>query len=430
MLGPAVAAVLLLGCGASRSDSAPEPSDPEQAREPQPPQPTPAPTPPPAQPAATLHATRIAELLPRIDDSPDPLHADITPAVLALSDLGPPAALAVVPLLEADDRMTRLHAQRVVEGVVMRLHGFSPGRGFGDRPVGEPLARTLLASFDYDFDAPPGARSAAAARARAWLLDAGAALPPDESRARGSVRASFTAATHWVFAGDSIPIEVAVTNEGTDPLTFDVGGDYRGSFFHLRFGFVVRDEDGAVVCDTIASPPMSLGGLGTTETLAPGATHRETVHALPACRALLEPGTYRITITRTLTTGADPPAECGWGAFPDLTRGAAPSYPPACSAALADVPQVTFELSVRVFPYARELLAAGLRDLARREARDPSGGGGPRIWYVQWLCREVRCDCPDLDATRQSSPAGMTRWLAEVASGLPERIPATPCARR
>ena len=69
---------------------------------------------------------QIRALVLAIDERPNPLHSDITPAVLRLIELGLPAAAQVVDLLDAPNPKTRQHAQRVIEGVVMRQSGWVP----------------------------------------------------------------------------------------------------------------------------------------------------------------------------------------------------------------------------------------------------------------------------------------------------------------
>lgn len=107
-------------------------------------------------------------LIRTIDDAADPAHLDVTPAVSALGGLGLRAVPPLLDLLESSERMTRLHAQRALEMVVYRRHGFVPGRGFpSDRA--EQAAREELISSGYDFDAEPELRAAAIRRLRTWF---------------------------------------------------------------------------------------------------------------------------------------------------------------------------------------------------------------------------------------------------------------------
>jgi len=93
----------------------------------------------------------IDSLIATLDDNYDMLHSDYTPSVYKLSELGIPAIVAVLPLLNNAKDETRLHAQRVTEGVVMRMYGFIPGQGFSNNPNGEDTARSTLESIGYDY---------------------------------------------------------------------------------------------------------------------------------------------------------------------------------------------------------------------------------------------------------------------------------------
>src|SRR5688500_4081046 len=68
-----------------------------------------------------VHSKLLDSLVKTIDDNYDPLHTDYTPSVHALSSLGLPAIKAVLPVLNSPKSDTRLHAQRVVEGVIYRM---------------------------------------------------------------------------------------------------------------------------------------------------------------------------------------------------------------------------------------------------------------------------------------------------------------------
>lgn len=92
----------------------------------------------------------IDSLVATIDDNYDMLHTDYTPSVYKLSGLGIPAVEAVIPLLDNTSEDTRLHAQRVVEGVIYRMNSFIPGQGFTAKE-GEDKARNILNSIGYDW---------------------------------------------------------------------------------------------------------------------------------------------------------------------------------------------------------------------------------------------------------------------------------------
>ena len=109
------------------------------------------------------------QLVKTINDDPDPLHADVTPSVLKLSEEGLAGARAVLDLLDASGLLTRRRAQRVIEGVVMRRHGWVAGQGYTD-PDGQQKTQDLLAANgNYQADAVPGERRRAAEKWRRWL---------------------------------------------------------------------------------------------------------------------------------------------------------------------------------------------------------------------------------------------------------------------
>lgn len=108
-----------------------------------------------AQAAAGLarsgHPNGLPALLQTLNDAPDLLHLDRTPAVDALPAFGLAAAPALLDRMADADTMTRLHAQRAFEGVVARLGAAAP------------------AGSAYAYDADESLRAAALQRWRAWL---------------------------------------------------------------------------------------------------------------------------------------------------------------------------------------------------------------------------------------------------------------------
>ena len=110
---------------------------------------------------------RIDALVRGLDDDPDPLHLDMTPAVQALGEIGTDAVPALAGPLGSPSQDTRLRAQRALEAIVQRRHGFAPGRGFPGGQA-EQDARDELAEIGYDFEAEPSERAAAIERLRVW----------------------------------------------------------------------------------------------------------------------------------------------------------------------------------------------------------------------------------------------------------------------
>jgi hypothetical protein len=123
---------------------------------------------------------RIARLLRTLDDDADPLHADFTPSVFGLIQLGLPGAAAVVDTLESPSGSSRMHASRVIEGVLGRCYGFAFGQGFPNRRAEDDWRRVWRANGSYDDQQPPEKSRAAVAKWRAWIK---AALD-EESRDR------------------------------------------------------------------------------------------------------------------------------------------------------------------------------------------------------------------------------------------------------
>jgi len=145
---------------------------------------------PPPGPAAACPAPApsIQALVARIDQAYDKLHSDFTPAVFALIELDLAGACAVLELLDAPLADTRLHASRVLEGVLTRRAGFVPGQGFRDRR-GDDQARADLADIGYSYDQPLAIRRAAAARWRAWVERAvRSAAPPTTTPSASNLR--------------------------------------------------------------------------------------------------------------------------------------------------------------------------------------------------------------------------------------------------
>lgn len=111
----------------------------------------------------------IPSLLAQIDEEPDKLHSDSTPAVEALIEIGEPALAPVLELMLSPNRETRMRAQKVLEGVTLRLHGFRPGHGWDDRSHEDDWRRFWKSLGGLDWDAPEAERAATVARWREWL---------------------------------------------------------------------------------------------------------------------------------------------------------------------------------------------------------------------------------------------------------------------
>jgi len=111
--------------------------------------------------ARARHPRALEACLKTLDDAASPAHADVTPAVFGLIEIGPGALPGVLAKLRDSSEMTRLHAQRVVEGITRRQFGFD-GLSW---PAGayERWAQ-WWANVGYSYDAPAEQRAAALAR--------------------------------------------------------------------------------------------------------------------------------------------------------------------------------------------------------------------------------------------------------------------------
>lgn len=171
-------ALLRLGLGAALSflgscASAPRAGDASIAQAAQQ-----APADAPRAKLSSAEAAHIEQLVANLDLDSDPLHMDITPAVLELSSLG----FEIIPYLQTPllsaDEMTRLHAQRALELMLSRRLGFVAGQGW-TRPEGEQMLRALWArNGSYDWQEAAAARKRSVALWMQWFGAQSAAPPP------------------------------------------------------------------------------------------------------------------------------------------------------------------------------------------------------------------------------------------------------------
>jgi hypothetical protein len=111
----------------------------------------------------------VQQLVRTINDDPDELHGDFTPAVLKLMTKGLPAARAILPLLNSQDFASRARAYRVLEGVIKIRNGWAPGQGYKDREGQERTQATLAANGNYNAQMEEPQRRAAIEKWRSWL---------------------------------------------------------------------------------------------------------------------------------------------------------------------------------------------------------------------------------------------------------------------
>jgi hypothetical protein len=117
---------------------------------------------------------QVADLVKHINDEPNLLHADITPAVENLIKIGRPALrYGTLELLNSDDLDTRMRAWQVVEGVTTAEMGFVVGEGWPKREdtlqQDEKWRQLWRANGSYKWDAPKEARDAAYQKWLQWL---------------------------------------------------------------------------------------------------------------------------------------------------------------------------------------------------------------------------------------------------------------------
>ncbi|MEO5928438.1 MAG: HEAT repeat domain-containing protein [Candidatus Kapaibacterium sp.] len=66
----------------------------------------------------------LAACLSTLDDAPDSLHSDHTPSVQCLIEIGEPALSPLIGRLQSENQITRIHAERAIQGITRRHFGF------------------------------------------------------------------------------------------------------------------------------------------------------------------------------------------------------------------------------------------------------------------------------------------------------------------
>lgn len=264
--------------------------------------------------------------------------------------------------------------------------------------------------------ASASAAVSAAASAASPASAAGSAMAPlDATRTKGAVRGGFALDRLQYSAGSPMVVTFFANNTGTAPLKFDVGGDAGSVLMPLRYGLVVKDAQGAEVCNLRKAQPTGVGGLKAATDLAPKARYRERFMLNGACEAFTKPGKYTATLVRRLSAaGAE-------GACNDLLpdEAVAADASPACKASLEAAPTIATDLSFEIVAYDAKALAASLQPLVT-EAKDAKDldAAPERYQYFQWLCRRVTCGCKLPKAGPELSP-----FMADIAAKLPAAIP-------
>ena len=111
------------------------------------------------------HPQAMEACLRTLNDGPDELHLDYTPAVRCLTEIGPPALEPLLPYLLRDEEITRMRAQRAVEGITIRLFKVNDE----NQAEVEARWRKWWKEMGYAYDGDPETRQTGVARLRAWV---------------------------------------------------------------------------------------------------------------------------------------------------------------------------------------------------------------------------------------------------------------------
>jgi hypothetical protein len=263
----------------------------------------------------------------------------------------------------------------------------------------------------------------AADDARIVVVDAAPPAPPAPiTRARGPLKGGFTLERSRFVAGEPIFVTLTATNTDKGAVSFDVGGDYRGSFYPIRYGVLVHDAAGKKVCDNRDPPPMSLGGLTGPRALPPGETFRETFAINTACD-LFAAGRYKLTVIRLFAAqiGSDAGVHCDDTLARETTP---PGTTAACAKVLDAAPMIATDLIFELDPYDATRVAATLDPwvTSARTYKD-IGDKWERTLFMQWLMRRVTCTFtgPPLAKAPDVAP-----YYSAVIAALP-KTPPKPC---
>ncbi len=248
-------------------------------------------------------------------------------------------------------------------------------------------------------------------------------VPAPVTRVRGPLKGQFSIEKTRFVAGEPIVVTLLATNTDSGKVSFDVGGDYRASFYPIRYGVLLHDSAGKKVCDNRDPMPMSLGGLTGPRTLSPGETYRETFAVNSACE-LFTAGRYRLTLIRLFTAqvGSDAGVHCD----DTLAREVAPpGVTPACAKLLDGAPMIATDLPLELEAYDASKVAATLTPwVAEAAGYKDIGDHWHRTLYMQWMHRRLTCSftgAPPLAKASDVAP-----FMSAVIAALPKTTPA-PC---
>jgi hypothetical protein len=111
---------------------------------------------------------KVTELIRRIDENPDRLHIESTPAVHELIDIGPAAIEPVLGLMLDDLEVRRQRGQRVLQEILVRMYGYEPGIQWANTPN----QRKYLAKWEslgLEYDTELSARRKGVEKWKHWL---------------------------------------------------------------------------------------------------------------------------------------------------------------------------------------------------------------------------------------------------------------------
>ena len=120
---------------------------------------------------------RISILIATLNERPDLLHSDYTPAVHELIKIGQPAIEPLLDVMLDANEGTRKRAERALDGITSKMHGFRAGQGWND-PHGEGRFRKFWKSLgSYNWDDSEQSRRTSIAKWRDWVAS-GSTLDP------------------------------------------------------------------------------------------------------------------------------------------------------------------------------------------------------------------------------------------------------------
>ena len=132
----------------------------------------------------------------------------------------------------------------------------------------------------------------------AVLVAASAPLLALQNPTPPGVRVVLSAAKPSFFLGENVLVDYCLENGSTAPVAISVGGDYRGASRSQRFKAMVTDARGQVLPDPDPRGG-SLGGVGTSLTLAPGARWCQSLPLMRYAR-IDDAGIYTVRATHDL----------------------------------------------------------------------------------------------------------------------------------